>query len=104
MLVEIAYREQPSNPLITHHLEVEEITGSPVVVREWLQWKRGRYGAPFRFLDSCHGVGRAVTGELPDVQDALIDVRQSSSDTLMVSALGQLAENPRALPRAAGPA
>ena len=95
VLIEIAYREQPRTPLITYHLEVDEINGRPVVVWEWLRWRRGRYGAPFRFLNYVGGVGRVVSGELPDVQDKQIDVPLSSSDTLAVNALGQLAENPR---------
>ena len=94
-LIEIAYREQPDRPLITYHLEVDERNGRPVVVKEWLRWKRSSYGAPFRFLDYADGIGRVISGELPDAQDERIDVPLSSSDTLAVNALGQLAENPR---------
>ena len=95
VLIEIAYREQPRRPLITYHLEVDERKGRPVVVWEWLRWKRGRYGAPFRFLDYAGGSGRVISGELPDAQDERIEVPLSSPDTLAVNALGQLAENPR---------
>ncbi len=95
ILIELAYREQENKPLITYHLELDERNGRPVVVREWLQWRRGSYGAPFRFLDYANGTGRVVSGELPDAQDKRIDVPLSSSDTLAVNALGQLAENPR---------
>ncbi len=95
VLIEIAYREQPRTPLITYHLEVDEFNGRPVVVWEWLRWKRGSYGAPFRFLDYAGGTGRVIPGELPDAQDERTDVPLSSSDTLAVNALGQLAENPR---------
>lgn len=95
ILIEIAYREKPGNPLITYHLEVDEQDGKPIVVGEWLRWKRHRYGAPFKFLDYAHGDGRVVSGELPDAQDERIEVPLSSSDTLAVNALGQLAENPR---------
>ena len=31
VLIEIAYREQPRRPLITYHLEVDEVNGRPVV-------------------------------------------------------------------------
>ncbi len=62
---------------------------------EWLRWKRGSYGAPFRFLDYAGGAGRVISGELPDKQDQRIEVPLSSPDTLAVNALGQLAENPR---------
>ncbi|MDE0366935.1 MAG: AAA family ATPase [Gammaproteobacteria bacterium] len=95
ILIEIAYREQPRDPLITYHLEVEERNGRPIVAGEWLRWKRGRYGAPFRFLDYAYGSGRVISGELPDAQDERIEVPLSSADTLAVNALGQLAENPR---------
>ena len=95
ILIEIAYREQPRRPLITYHLEVDEKNGRPAVVLEWLRWKRGRYGAPFRFLDYADGEGRVISGELPDARDERIDVPLSAPDTLAVNALGQLAENPR---------
>ena len=93
--IEIAYRERPRTPLITWHLEVEEDRGRPVVKREWLRWKRRRYGRPFRFLDHAAGKGTVVSGEAPDETDTRIDVPLSSPDTLSVNALGQLAENPR---------
>lgn len=95
VLIEIAYREKPGSSLITYHLEVEEKDGRPVAVVEWLRWKRGGYGAPFRFLDYAYGAGRVISGELPDKQDQRIEVPLSSPDTLAVNALGQLAENPR---------
>lgn len=95
VLIEIAYRERPRRPLITYHLEVDEKSGKPVVVWEWLRWKRGSFGAPFRFLDYADGIGRVISGELPDAQDERIEVPLSSPDTLAVNALGQLAENPR---------
>lgn len=95
VLIEIAYREQPSRPVITYHLEVDEDNGRPIVEREWLQWRRGPYGKPFRFLDYTDGDGRVISGELPDAVDERIEVPLSSSDTLAVNALGQLADNPR---------
>ncbi len=95
VLIEIAYRERPDTPLISYHLEVDERNGKPVVMREWLRWKRGQYGAPFRFLDYTEGVGQVVSGDLPDSQDQRVDIPLSSADTLAVNALGQLAENPR---------
>ena len=95
VLIEIAYREMPGQPLITYHLEIDEIRGRPVVVLEWLRWKRGSHGAPFKFLDYANGSGRVISGELPDARDERIEVPLSSPDILAVNALGQLAENPR---------
>lgn len=92
--IEIKYKE-PDYPLITYHLAVDELNGSPVVVEEWLKWRRGSTGQPFRFLDYKNGQGRAVSGELPDAQDSRVDIPLKSSDLLAVNALGQFAEHPR---------
>jgi len=92
--IEIKYRE-PGYPLITYHLAVDEGKGGPVVVEEWLQWRRKERGKPFRFLDYHEGQGRAVSGELPDEQDKRVEVPLKSPDLLAVNALGQFAEHPR---------
>lgn len=92
--IEIKYRE-PGFPLITYHLAVDERVGGPVVVEEWLRWKRGSHGQPFRFLDYREGKGKAVSGEQPDERDTRIDVPLKSADLLAVNALGQFAEHPR---------
>ena len=94
VVIEIKYRE-PGYPLITYHLAVDEVAGAPVVVEEWLQWKRGSHGKPFHFLDYKSGVGRAVSGDLPDEQDKRVEILLKSSDLLAVNALGQFAEHPR---------
>ena len=60
-----------------------------------MQWKRSRYGRPFRFLDYREGIGQAIRGELPDEQDKTVEFPLSSSDLLAVNALGQFAEHPR---------
>ena len=90
--IEIKYRE-PGYPLITYHLSVDEKKGSPVVVEEWLRWKRGSHGQPFRFLDYKEGIGRAVSGEKPDKDDKRIDFPLNASDLLAVNALGQFADH-----------
>jgi predicted ATPase len=92
--IDIKYRE-PGFPLITYHLAVDERAGGPVVVEEWLRWKRGSHGQPFRFLDYREGRGKAVSGEHPDEQDTRSDVPLKSADLLAVNALGQFAEHPR---------
>ena len=93
--IEIRYRERPRTPLITYHLSIDERDNRPVVVEEWLQWRRGRYGKPFRFLDYREGQGRAVRGELPDEEDERVEIPLQSPDLLAVNALGQFAEHPR---------
>lgn len=92
--IEIKYRE-PGFPLITYHLAVDERAGGPVVIEEWLRWKRGSHGQPFRFLDYREGKGKAVSGEQPDERDTRIDVPLKAADLLAVNALGQFAEHPR---------
>jgi predicted ATPase len=92
--IEIKYREHPY-PIITYHLAVDERGGVPVVVEEWLQWRRGQTGKPFRFLDYREGQGRAVSGELPDEKDRRESIPLKSPDLLAVNALGQFADHPR---------
>jgi predicted ATPase len=94
LVIEIKYSE-PGFPLITYHLAVDERAGAPVVVEEWLRWKRGSRGQPFRFLDYKEGLGPAVSGELPDVEDKRIETPLKSPDLIAVNALGQFAEHPR---------
>ncbi len=62
VVIELKYREA-GYPLITYHLAVDERGNAPVVMEEWLQWRRGEHGKPFRFLDYREGSGRAASGE-----------------------------------------
>jgi predicted ATPase len=95
VVIEIKYREQRKQPLITYHLAVAERNGAPIVVEEWLRWKRGSYGYPFRFLDYKEGQGQAISGALPDKQDQRIEIPLNAPDLLAVNALGQFADHPR---------
>lgn len=95
IVFELKYREQPKDPLITYHLAIDEGAKGPEVVEEWLQWRRGQKGQPFRFLEFRKGVGRAVSGELPDAEDQRKDTTLRSADLIAVNTLGQLAEHPR---------
>ena len=97
VVIDIKYREsqRPKTPLITFHLALDEEHGKPVVVEEWLQWKRGSYGKPFRFLDYRCGQGAAISGELPDEQDQRVETPLRSPDLIAVNTLGQFAEHPR---------
>ena len=101
IVIEIKYREQPpklgstASPRITYLLELDEIKGRPVVVHEWLGWRRGRHGRPFGFLESHKGSGRAISGELPDKMDERVPFKLQSPDLLAVNALGQFSIHPR---------
>ena len=94
IVIEIKYKE-PGYPLITYHLAIDERNGAPIVVEEWLRWQRGRAGAPFRFLEYKDGIGRAISGDLPDDEAKRIEIPLSSHDLIAVNALGQFAEHPR---------
>ena len=93
--IELKYREGTKAPVITYHLEIQEEGGSPVVVSEWVQWRRKPYGRPFRFLEYGRGVGRATSGETPDEEDERREVTLQSPDLLAVNALGQFRDHPR---------
>jgi len=92
---ELKYRETRSSPVITYHLAVTEDVKGPIVAKEWLQWKRQSYGAPYRFLDFENGRGIVTTGEAPDKGGERIEEQLSAPDVLAVNTLGQLARNPR---------
>ncbi len=97
IVVELKYREQPRDPLITYHLELDEEHGRPIVAHEFLQWRRGSYGRPFRFLEYRRGDGEVVTGESPEQDDVRVPRPLAGPDMLAVSTLGMLAENPRVI-------
>jgi predicted ATPase len=95
IVIEIKYKETPHTPTITYHLAIDERDGAPIVAEEWLQWRRGAHGKPFRFLDYREGKGRAISGESPDEHDRRIEIPLKSPDLLAVNALGQFEEHPR---------
>ncbi len=95
VVIEIKYRE-PSYPLITYHLAVDERNGVPVIREEWLSWNRGSWGRPFRFLDYKEGKGTAISGDQPtDSLELRHEYPLKSADLIAVNALGQFAEHPR---------
>jgi len=93
--IELKYRERPGTPLIVYHLEVDERDGTPSIVHEWLHWKRGSWGAPFRFLEYRNGEGQAISGDKPDAEDERKQIPLKSPDLLAVNALGQFQDHPR---------
>jgi predicted ATPase len=95
IVIELKYRETPDLPLITYHIAIDEGPKGPFVAEEWLQWKRGSHGRPFRFLDYRGGVGRATSGEMPDEQDKRVETPLRSPEVLAVNTLGQFADHPR---------
>ena len=94
ILIEIQYRMQITGVerLVTYSLEIAERAGQPIVQREILRYKRGRYGSPYRFLDFTNGEGFAITNE-EDFQKGDEELDRESQkvapDTLAIKGLGQ---------------
>jgi len=95
VVIELKYREHSKLPLITYHLAIDEGVRGPSVVEEWLQWRRGSHGKPFRFLEYHEGHGRVISGEMPDEEDQRIEIPLRSPDLIAVNILGQFADHPR---------
>ena len=95
VIIEIKYRERPGLPLITYHLAIDEGDRGPIVVEEWLQWRRHPRGRPFRFLEYREGRGQVISGEMPDEQDQRVEVPLRSPELIAVNTLGQIADHPR---------
>jgi predicted ATPase len=87
--LEIAGRER----LVTYHLEIGQSEGKPIVRREILRYKRGRYGSPFHFIDFENGSGTAVSNEedfnKPDEELDREEQKLGSPDILAIKGLGQ---------------
>lgn len=92
---ELKYREKSDMPLVTYHLAIDEGAKGPFVQSEWMGWRRGSHGQPFRFLDFQEGAGRVITGEMPDVDDMPKDEQLDDASALAVSTFGQLGGQPR---------
>jgi predicted ATPase len=95
IIIELKYREKLASPLITYHLAINEANNRPYVTEEWLQWRQGARGKPYRFLNFKEGEGIVISGENPQEEDERIYERLDSSEFLAVSTLGQLAKHPR---------
>ncbi len=94
ILIELQYRMKISgiDRLVTYSLEIAEISGQPVVHRELLRYKRGRYGSPYHFLDFSKGEGYAITNEEDfNKTDEELDRENQkvAPDTLAIKGLGQ---------------
>lgn len=80
--------------LVTYRVEIGLDGHRPVVRREVLRYKRGRYGSPYHFLDFAHGEGYAVVNEEDfDKQDEDLEREQQNvgQDVLAIKGLGQFA-------------
>ena len=95
IIIELKYKETSKSPLITYHLAIGEENNRPFIAEEWLQWRRGQYGKPFRFLDFKKGEGQVISGESPDEEGERITEQLASSELLAVNTLGQFTKHPR---------
>ena len=92
--IEVKFRMEIAgvNRLVTYLLRIGQERNRPVVRREILRYKRGRYGSPFRFLDFTDGSGYAIINEeLFDKSDEELTREPQSvgRDVLAIKGLGQ---------------
>jgi predicted ATPase len=92
--IELQYRMEIGQVerLVTYSLEIGESGGAPVVLKELLRYKRGRYGSPYHFLSFANGEGYAITNEEDfNKADEELDREEQkvASDTLAIKGLGQ---------------
>jgi len=97
IVFELTYREAPGDSPATYHLEIDEQGGAPVVVEEWLKWRRvAANRAPYKILNFKHGRGWVISGERPEKTDTKVQESLDEPDLLAVSTLGRLKGNARA--------
>ncbi len=94
----IQYRESDDLPPATYYLAIDEKDGAPVIIEEWLQWRRvekNKPGAPYRILSFKDGAGWVISGKSPVPQDKKVREKLDEPDLLAVGTLGRLDRNPR---------
>ncbi|MCL2656428.1 MAG: AAA family ATPase [Betaproteobacteria bacterium] len=94
ILIELQYRMEITgvDRLVTYSMQIGQANGAPVVQREILRYKRGRYGSPFHFLDFTNGEGYAITNEedfSKSEEELSRESQKVSPDTLAIKGLGQ---------------
>ena len=87
ILFELRYRETPDAPPATYHLAIDETSTGPVVVDEWLRWRRVATGAgaPYKILSFQNGRGWVVSGEQPERDDTKVRERLDEPEMLAVT-------------------
>ncbi|AKN92060.1 chromosome segregation protein SMC [Xanthomonas oryzae pv. oryzicola] len=94
ILIELQYRMEITGVerLVTYSIEIGEENGAPIVQRELLRYKRGRYGSPYHFLNFSKGEGYAIINEedfkKPD-EELDRESQKVAPDTLAIKGLGQ---------------
>jgi predicted ATPase len=81
--------------LVTYELHIghDVPSGRPLIKLESLRYKRGRYGAPYRYLHFSNGTGMVVTNEKdfdePNKELLREEQKLDSPDILAIKGLGQ---------------
>lgn len=94
IVIELQYRMEITGVerLVTYTLEIGDHQGSPIVLKEILRYKPGRYCSPFHFLSFTKGEGYAITNEeefnKPD-EELDRETQKVAADTLAIKGLGQ---------------
>lgn len=94
ILIELQYRMEITSVerLVTYSIEIGEQNGIPIILREVLRYKRGRYGSPFHFLNFTKGEGYAIINEeefhKPE-EELEREYQKVAPDTLAIKGLGQ---------------
>lgn len=94
ILIEMQYRMliADAERLVTYSLEIGEHNNAPIVYREFLRYKRGRYGSPFHFLDFKKGEGYAIINEEDfnkTDEELERETQKVTPDSLAIKGLGQ---------------
>ena len=79
--------------LVTYSIEIGQSNGAPIVRRELLRYKRGRYGSAYHFLNFSMGEGYAITNEKDfKKSDEELDREDQkvAPDTLAIKGLGSV--------------
>lgn len=93
--IAVKFRES-SGRLATYELKIGNDQGRPVVEREILKFRRGRYGQPWHFVDFSRGHGTAITNESAYGQEGVEEQRAEhvldDPSVLAIKGLGQFKE------------
>ncbi len=92
--IEIQFRPEIAGiyRLVTYIVKIGQKNNKPIVEREILRYKRGRYGAPFHFLKFSRGAGYAIINEEAfDKPDEKLEREEQTiaKDVLAIKGLGQ---------------
>ena len=85
-----------SGRLATYHLAITAQDGRALVDHEYLQYRRGQRGQPWRFLDFRQGSGQAITNEAAYGLEGVVEERREYAlddpSVLAIKGLGQFRE------------